>query len=287
MSRLKEFIIGLYRRLPFPVAVAISRFKPTLAFYIKPGPRDLMIDDYLGQFRVSIDTHSDIERRMLSRQYEPETLRVIEKLVKPGQVCLDIGANIGAITLALAKAVGAGGRVEAFEPGPPFFERLSSNIGSNASISGRVRIHQLGLSDVPGELLWQPSLSDPGNATIHWADPSRPLVKVAVTTLDDFAGTQRISAIHFLKIDVEGMERRVLAGGLETIRRHKPVIFFETSLCDDEQKQAAREIEDMLVGIGYRLHKTTDDRRTLLPTQYPDLSHNTVAIPLAATPDVL
>ncbi len=275
----KAFILRIYRRLPFPVAVALSRIKPDLAFYIKAGPRDLVINDYLGEFRVNIDTHSDIERRMLARRYEPQTLSVIETLVRPGHVCFDIGANIGAITLALAKAVGANGRVVSFEPGPPLFERLTRNLALNPSLHGRVQPHRLGLSDAPGELFWQASRTDPGNATIHWADPSQPGTKVEVSTIDAFVAAQGITALHFLKVDVEGMERRVLSGGLETIRRFQPAIFFETTLCDDEQKREALAIQELLASLGYHLYKITDDSGTLRRTAYPDLSDNTVAPP--------
>jgi FkbM family methyltransferase len=277
---LRSAIIKTYQRLPFPVAVALSRSWPSLAFYIKADRREIVIDDYLGAFRVKIDTHSSIERRMLSRMYEPPTVNVIQKMVKPGQVCLDIGANVGAITLALAKRVGSEGRVEAFEPGPALFERLRANVALNPAVAGRVHLHQLGLSDAPGELFWQESEVDAGNATIHWANPSLPGVHVAVTTIDAFVESQGMDAIHFLKIDVEGMERRVLLGGIETIRRHLPVIFFETSLCDEEQKQEAREIQDMLTQLGYRLYKMLDDRGTIRPTEYPDFSLDTLAIPI-------
>jgi FkbM family methyltransferase len=281
---LRSLIIKLYQNLPFAVAVALSRIKPALAFYIKPGRCDLVIDDFLGCYRINVDTHSDIERRLLSRQYEPDTLRVIEKVVKPGQVCVDIGANVGAITLALARMVGPEGRVQAFEPGPPLFERLRKNLEMNPSVSGRVEIHQLGLSDKPGKLFWQESQLDSGNATIHWADPSRPGVHVAVTTIDSLADKLGWDAVHFVKIDVEGMERQVLSGALKTIRRHRPVIFFETSLCDEEQKQAGREIQEMLTQLGYRLYKIIDGRGSIRPTSYPDFSMNTLAIPEGESP---
>jgi FkbM family methyltransferase len=276
---LKSSILEIYKHLPFELAVALSRWKPSLALYIPPAGRDLVIDDYLGMFKVQIDTYSDVERCMLSRTYEPATVAIVNKFVRPGQVCLDIGANVGAITLAMVKAVGETGRVEAFEPGSRFIERLRKNLEMNPAVAGRVHAHQLGLSDEPGELLWQESRNAPGNASIHWIDPSRPSARVNVTTLDAFVLEQGLSAVHFLKIDVEGMERRVLAGGLETIRRDRPVIYFESSLSDDEQKQAGQAIEDMLTSIGYRLYKIVDNKGRIRPTQYPDFSFNTIAIP--------
>ena len=224
-------LIRIYKTLPFPIAVTLSRWRPNLAFYINSRNKELVINDFLGEYIVNINMKSDIERRMLSRTYEPESISIINLFVKPGQVCFDIGANVGPITLALAQAVGSGGRVESFEPSPLFFDRLCRNLALNPSLSGRVFPHQFGFSDEPSELLWQEAPRDPGNGTIHWADPTRPGIGVPVTTLDAFVVEQGYDSLHFLKIDVEGMERRVLTGGLETIRRFRPVIFFPKPAC--------------------------------------------------------
>ena len=68
-----------------------------------------MVKNYLGEFLVRVNTDSDVERRLLSKSYELGTQAIIARYVKPGQHVLDIGENVGAITLALAKAVGPKG----------------------------------------------------------------------------------------------------------------------------------------------------------------------------------
>ncbi len=282
---LQLIIKALYGRLPFPLAVRLARGRPDVAFYIRTRHRELTIDDFMGSFTVAIDTNSIIERRMLSRRYDLETEAIIRKFVRPGQRVLDVGANVGGVALALARRVGPEGRVEAFEPGPPFFERLTRNLAANPTIAGRVRAHRLGLSDEPGRLLWQPAPNDPETASIHWSNPSRPGgVEVPVTTLDAFLSEQGIEAVHFLKSDVDGMDHKVLAGGREMIARQRPVLYFETSMCDDEQREAARSIERMLDALDYRLYRITDKRGGLRPSRFPDFSLNMLALPAEADP---
>lgn len=251
---MKQATKWCYQRLPFSLAKALAKGRPNLAFYIRPGPRRLLLNGYLGQFTVQLDTVSDIERRMLSGTYEPTTQAIVARFLKPGQQALDIGANVGAIAMALAKAVGPTGRVDAFEPGPPIFEKLQENIRLNPQLT-HLHTHRLGLADQGGELRWQVSQNDPGNATMLWTDDTRPTTVVTVTTIDEFVRTTGIAAIHFVKIDVEGMELKVMRGGAESIRRHLPAIYFESSLCDDEQRASVQEIERFLGEMGYRLYR--------------------------------
>jgi FkbM family methyltransferase len=191
---------------------------------------------------------------------------------------LDIGANVGAVTLALAKAVGPTGQVQAFEPGPPIFAKLQENLRLNPRLR-TVEAHMVGMADSEGKLMWQESGSDPGNASIHWVDARRPATTVEVTTLDAFADRRQLGPIHFIKIDVEGMELKVLKGGLESVRRYRPAIYFESSMCDEEQRAAAREIEGLLGDVGYRLYKV-GMRGAVVETRYPDLTFETLALPL-------
>jgi len=275
---IKPIARAVIRRLPFRLAVALSRGYPDVAFYINGGRRQLRIDDYLDQWNVNIDTFSDIERRMLSRTYESETMGVIDEFVSAGDICVDVGANVGAIALALAKRTGESGKVHAFEPGPPLFERLQDNVRLNPGLSSYLELHQMGLSDKQDELCWQESSRDHGNATIRWADNNRPVTRIPVTTLDDFAREHSLERLDFLKIDVEGMEYEVLSGGKVALAKFMPVIYFETSLCDEEQKAAARGSEIFLENLGYRLHKVLNCRGDIRPTNFPDLGPNTVAV---------
>jgi len=277
----RRFARALYAELPFNLAVYLARGKPDRAFYIKDRGRHLTIDDYLGRFRVRIDTSSDIQRRMLSRSYEPDVLGALRRFVPIGGVCVDVGANVGALTFAMAAHAGITGFVHAIEPGEAFAKRLRENLALNPALESRVAVHELGLSDREGTAGWQDSATDPGTASVHWVDPTRPVVPVPVNTLDRLAGEWNLSRLDLLKIDVDGMDHLVVRGAQNVIQRYQPIIIFETTLCDPEQVSAAQEATGWLEGIGYRMHRI--DYAQIRPTQFPDLSMNTLALPNGST----
>jgi FkbM family methyltransferase len=274
----KRLVRTAYSLLPFDLAVYLARGRPHWAFYIRERRRQLTIDDYLGQLRMNIDTSSDIERRMLSRVYDVDVLEVINQFVPVGGVCIDAGANVGAHTLAMASRVGRTGFIHAVEPGAKFVARLHENLQLNPAVADRVAVHQTGLSDKEGTAEWQEPTRDPGTGSMLWLDRKRPTETVVTTTLDALLGKLAVPRLDFLKIDVDGMDHLVLRGARETITRYKPVIIFETSLCDPIQIAAAKESVNALLLQEYRIYKIARGGR-IVPAQFPALSLDTLAVP--------
>ena len=147
---------------PGPLLRRVVHERPVLARRYPPD-RVLTIHHYQGDLTVHLDTRSIIDREMLSGAYDRGTMLIVRRLVKPGHHCLDIGANVGAVSLAMAKRVAPTGRVYAFEPGPPFFDRLVRNVSSNPPLAGVVEAVNVGLRDQPGRLLWSEDPDNPGN----------------------------------------------------------------------------------------------------------------------------
>src|SRR6185295_9346680 len=81
--------------------------------------------------------------------YDLDLHRLLERLVRPEMICLDVGANLGEMTLQMAQKTGAGGRVYAFEPFPAAYERLKNHIQRN-SLEKIVRAFPLALSNRAG-----------------------------------------------------------------------------------------------------------------------------------------
>jgi FkbM family methyltransferase len=176
-------------------------------------------------------------------EFSEGEIEVFAQIVKPGMVVVDVGANIGAHTLFFAAAVGPAGRVIAVEPQRILYQMLCSNLMLNTIPN--VFAHHAGLGSAAGSILVPPLNY---SASFNFGGLSLGAFKegetVPVVTLDSLA----LSACHFVKIDVEGMEAEVLQGARETLARHSPILYVEN---DRAEKSAALIV--LLFELGYRL----------------------------------
>src|SRR5262249_121557 len=145
----------------------------------------------------------------------------LEAFLRPGDIFVDVGANIGLFTVLGAQLVGKNGEVHSFEPYPPTFARLQENVALNGL--GNVRCNRMGLSGTKGEA--DRTVSTDGFDA--WNSLGRPYMgtalatkKVQVTTWDDYAQTHGlVGSVSLMKIDVEGWEAHVLEGGTNVLAR--------------------------------------------------------------------
>lgn len=170
------------------------------------------------------------------------------RLLRPGAVVFDVGANFGYYTCTLARYLERNCRVYAFEPVSTTCQRLRRNIASN-SMDGCVRVFELGLSDHDGSGRLEVFATNTGAA--HFTgEPG----DIALTTLDHFCRREGVSGIDLMKIDVEGFESPVLRGARETIDRFHPSILIELHpMTQKRMGLSVRDVADELTGRGYRL----------------------------------
>ena len=174
--------------------------------------------------------------------YEIRKQRALSRLVARGMTVCDIGANAGFYTLGLARLVGAGGRVLAFEPLPRNVWKIRRHLTLNHVTN--VVLHDCALSDVTGTLRFSEGESDfTGKIWDEGGDLEVPSVR-----LDQFLQEQSLPDPGLLKIDVEGAEDRVLKGARELLHRAHPVLVL--ALHGPEQKTRCFEI---LRAFGYRV----------------------------------
>lgn len=188
---------------------------------------------------------------MKRMEYEPE-LKVLADLTRPGDVVLDIGANFGVYALTLANRVLPGGSLHAFEPGTEALFQLRHNT--------EVLNPTLPVS------VWPIALSDASKtmALYHIGGPvcfslagngDEDSESVEAFTLDEWVAGQGLRRIDVIKIDVEGHEPKVFAGGLGTLARFRPMIMFEVSTAALERAGSIPlEPFEMLAGLGYDIH---------------------------------
>jgi len=172
---------------------------------------------------------------------EPE-VDVMCKLVKPGDTVLDIGANVGALTVPMAQVVGPTGRVIAWEPQPETYALLKKNIEQNDL--DNVTLHNCGVG-AKNDTIAMFDLSkihgfNYGGVPLGQGDRT-----AWVETIDEL----NLDNVSYMKIDVEGMEPAVIEGASETIRRCRPFLYVENDHGENSQR-----LVSMIVDLGYRLY---------------------------------
>ena len=243
-------IFGRIPLVPFGAKLWLANKRRVFRFLIPPK-RELVYDRYLGDLRVNINTLYPVELEMLTGEYDPGTSKVIRRFLHEGCVAADIGANVGALTMLMAKVVGKDSVVLAVEPGPPIFSRLANNLESNPKIKSRVRTIQLGLADRQDKLFWYEDPRNPGNAGLL----NDYGVPVEIIPLDELISRENVSRLDFVKIDVEGMELEVIKGGTRTFQEYKPVIYYQTLTAFQQHRgfDIFAQIAEILKSMDYTL----------------------------------
>ncbi len=241
---------------------------------------------YLGDLTIVANTLYPIERSMLSGMYDGRTVKVIKKFVCPDAICFDIGANVGAITLAIAQVLNASGHVYAFEPGPFLCQRLQTNLALNPAVASRVSVHPIGIASQPGSLKWAEDMNNRGNAGLLNGEG----LEVPVTTLDQFCQQQSIARLNFIKVDVEGMEYEVFQGAATVLKTLRPILYFETlaGFIPIRGFNIFEAIEQLLTDCGYTLYKIVGvkGKVEIVKTTAADFSKNTLALPMESPANV-
>ena len=171
--------------------------------------------------------------------------QLFDQVLRPGNFVIEVGANIGAHTVEIARRVGSTGGVFAFEPQRLVFQNLCANIALNSLLN--VECHWAAVGAEEGSVL-VPEV-DPGQrgnfggVSLRKVEQGRP---VPCFTLDGFISMPQLALI---KIDVEGMEADVIKGGLELIARFKPMLYVE-----NDRLESSEALMQLIGSLGYRLY---------------------------------
>ena len=202
-------------------------------------------------------------------RFEGSTVRAYEQLVRPGHVVLDIGANVGAHTLPLARLVGPTGRVICFEPTDFAFRKLVINVRSNPDLVARLTLIQAMLvgaanGSVPEALFSSWPLRS--GHDLHALHGGRAMTThgARATTLDAALDEVGVGCVDFVKMDVDGHECGVLRGATDTLRQGPRILMELAPYVLDETGASIEELVEILGAAGYALTELGSGRRIRL-----------------------
>jgi FkbM family methyltransferase len=164
--------------------------------------------------------------------FEVRTANLYKNYIKPGDIVLDIGANIGSHTLPMAQLARSRGRVIALEPTAYAFQKLQKNIALNPQTASCVTAKQVMLvaaadKTVMPEIYSSWPLEPQGSIHEVHGGELKSTAGAEAQTLDEIVASLNLAKVNFIKIDVDGHEFRVLSGAMNTLKKFHPVMIME------------------------------------------------------------
>jgi len=184
--------------------------------------------------------------------YEMPLQAALKELVKAGMVCYDVGANIGYVSLMLARLSGETGKVVAFEALPDNVKRWVANVDLNG-LMDRTELYPLAVTQwgTPARFLVHASAGmgklegSPGRAD---STMYKKTIEVPSISLDQFIYQQGNVKPDLVKMDIEGGEVFALPGMERTLKEHHPILLLEL-----HGPEASRFTWEFLKGLGYQI----------------------------------
>lgn len=198
-----------------------------------------------GGGKVLCDLSIPYECMVWLKQEEQQELLILAELLKPGDIFVDCGANIGIWSLVAAAAVGPLGAVFAFEPNPLTADKLFDNV--HRSGFGNVNIRRAALGSAPGEVYLLAESAHNLSRIVNKITSAT--VKVPVITLDSAMGNKQIAGC---KLDVEGFELQILKGAENLLRNQQFWLSIEfNSLQANANTLGQWDVHRLLKAAGY------------------------------------
>ncbi len=182
----------------------------------------------IGNYRlyVNIAEFSGVSLYFFGEHYEPFSAALVSELVNQGDVCIDIGANVGSYTFLMADSTGPEGKVFAFEPNPDLYNLLLDSVELNQA-SSFICVDNKALSSKSGEILKfyisdNPRNSGTSSLVNHGVFVSEEnFILVETISLTDYFRMNLIDKCKILKIDVERAELEVINGMTSLLKEQK------------------------------------------------------------------
>jgi FkbM family methyltransferase len=209
------------------------------------------------------------------------TREKLYSLVKPGDVVLDVGTNIGETLLHFARLVGRNGRVYGFEPDEKNFANVQRNISLNDFRN--VEVFKLGVSDTrASQRLYRVDAHNLGMNRILNDDEAvsfEDFTVIQTDTIDNVVSKKGLAKVDLIKIDIEGFEMHALRGAKNVLQEFRPALFIETGYSRLlKLGTSPAEMMDYLARFGYKIFLATTDEEITAQYDFSLLGDNTADV---------
>lgn len=220
----------------------------------------------------------------VSGLYEPNSMLIAKKFLKPGSTFIDIGANAGTYSLMASQWVGQNGKVIAFEPSSREYELLLENIVLNKLTN--IKTEKLAIGEQSKEAIL--TLADQkynGHNTLGdsfaYGVCSHKKESIRVITLDHYVKKNSIKNIDVIKLDIEGSEYKALIGAKDTLNQYHPILIIE--ICPralEINGTCTENILNFLSNFHYKFYRIDDISAELisLENNLKEINENIVAV---------
>jgi FkbM family methyltransferase len=226
---------------------------------ITPKPKHAMKLKTIYGFSLGIDPVKDkgVELNLFyTGTYEKGTLHIIGKILNEGDVFVDIGANIGLMSIFASYKVGEKGQVIAFEPNPSTNKILKENIALNNITNIKVESFALSNEKKKGKIYENIDLNRGSASLIKLTDSTAGHDINEITVYEYF---QNFANIDLIKIDVEGYELKVMEGAKKYIENVEfpPMLIVEfSSMRENSFGKETEQLASYIKALGYKLFKS-------------------------------
>jgi FkbM family methyltransferase len=252
ISFLNDFDIKGIRKL--------SHFLPQILI---PSAKGSLKMKTIYGFYLIIDPVKDngVERSIyFTGTYEKGTLYIIKNILNKGDTFIDVGANIGLMSVFASKVIGGSGKVIAFEPNPNTLALLKNNIELNKCTNITTSDYAIGNANETAKIYdrWD---SNRGSATLIKPEKSTDSYDIKISTLSDVLSDSQ--KIDLIKLDIEGYELEALKGAENILKRDiPPALIVECSdISDNDLSKNRNEVYDYIKKLDkYRIYRTISDK---------------------------
>lgn len=246
---------------PVPVTVLPAPVETQRYFPISADMGIARLTD--GHFVYVDPLDEAVGAHLIARGYwESWIHKAVCDLVRPGDHIIEVGANFGVYTLAMARLIGEEGSLLSFEANPDLAGLVERSIKFNG-YAGRARLVAKAAADAPGELSFGVSRRNAGGGTLS-TDPSglgtdSRLITVPAARLDDEADQD----VRLIRMDAEGSEPLILRGAKRLLKRRDIVVIMEWDIIQMGSRTDVPDYVAWLSGMGFRFWRIQFDSTLL------------------------